>query len=220
MTKLPKAKKRLLTLGSCVLLIVVCGSLYFFTKDIALSHMLLSSRNQSSSVPSLSPTATWHVNVASRIDDQKELQTEQALAQQRQLITKVNLIMQNMTLEQKLGQLIMVEYEGNDYQNSGLQYMISRQHVGGLIYQESNHNFYPPDDIAASVKHFSEQANSDTLIPLLIATDQEGGLVNRLYRFQGPLPSAQQIAATGDPKFAYTQGAQAAKWMLEMGINA
>src|SRR5437762_2692471 len=105
MTKLPEAKKRLLTLGSWVILIVVCGGLYFFTKDTASSHILLDSRNQSSSTPSLVPTANWHVSIASRTDNRRELEMEQELAQQQQLLAKVNLIMMNMTLDQKLGQL-------------------------------------------------------------------------------------------------------------------
>src|SRR5712691_2220175 len=187
MTKLPGTKKRLVALWSSIVLIAVCGSLYFFTHNVARSQTLLDSRRQLSSTPSLAPTANRPTAIARKPDDRREQledQVLQALAQQRQMLARVNLIMQGMSLDQKLGQLLMVEYEGNAYQASGLQYMIAHQHVGGLIYQESNHNFYPPDDIAANVRRFSAQANSDTAIPLLIATDQEGGLVNRLYRFQ------------------------------------
>src|SRR5579872_7446390 len=51
-------------------------------------------------------------------------------------IAKVHSIMANMSLDQKLGQLILVEYLGNRYQGSdgGLQYMISQQFVGGFMY--------------------------------------------------------------------------------------
>src|SRR5271165_4476354 len=38
-------------------------------------------------------------------------------------------IMAGMSLEQKLGQLIVVEYLGNSYQDSGLQYMVNQQYV-------------------------------------------------------------------------------------------
>lgn len=138
----------------------------------------------------------------------------------RAQLARVQQIMANMTLDQKLGQLIIVEYLGNDYQQSGLQYMIAQQYVGGFMYQESNHNFEPPYNVESSVAALSRQANSDAHIPLLIATDQEGGLVNRLFVFHGYLPSAAEMAATGDPHVAFAQGAQAAKWMLEMGINA
>jgi beta-N-acetylhexosaminidase len=67
---------------------------------------------------------------------------------------------------------------------------------------------------------FSQQAMRDARIPLLIATDQEGGLVNRLQTFHGYLPSAQEMAASGDPLVALQQGEQAAQWMLDLGMNA
>lgn len=138
----------------------------------------------------------------------------------RARMTRVQQILKGMTLDQKLGQLIVVEYLGQNYQDSGLQTMIAQQNVGGFMYQESNHNFDPPYNVAANVKGISDQAQRDAHIPLLIATDQEGGLVNRLYKFHGYLPSAQEMAATGNPNTAYQQGAQSAKWMRELGMNA
>lgn len=133
---------------------------------------------------------------------------------------KVQQLMAGMTLDQKLGQLIIVEYLGNSYTGTDLQYMIAQQYVGGFLYQESNHNFTPPYDVSSNVAAFSRQAMSDAKIPLLIGTDQEGGLVNRLYVFHGYLPSATEMTATGNPQVAYDQGSMAAKWMLQLGINA
>nr|BBH91888.1 hypothetical protein KTA_00870 [Thermogemmatispora argillosa] len=142
------------------------------------------------------------------------------LESDRHLLARAQQILAGMTLDQKLGQLIIVEYLGHDYQDSGLQEMIRDQYVGGFMYQESNHNFDPPYDSIGAVAAFSQQAMQDAKIPLLIATDQEGGLVNRLYRFHGPLPSAEAMAATGKPSYAYQQGSQAAEWMRQLGINS
>jgi beta-N-acetylhexosaminidase len=97
--------------------------------------------------------------------------------------------------------------------------MIAKQYVGGFLYQESNHNFEPPYNIISNVADFSHQTMSDAQIPLLIGTDQEGGLVNRLYVFHGYLPSAAEMGASGKPQIAYSQGALAAKWMQQLGIN-
>ncbi len=134
-------------------------------------------------------------------------------------LAKVQQIMTGMTLDQKLGQLLIVEYIGNSYPGTELQYMVAKQYVGGFLYQESNHNFKPPYNIIGNVAEFSHQSMSDAQIPLLIGTDQEGGLVNRLYVFHGYLPSAAQIAASGNPQIAYNQGSLAAKWMQQLGIN-
>ena len=133
---------------------------------------------------------------------------------------KVQQLMAGMTLDQKLGQLLIVEYIGNSYTGTDLQYMIAQQYVGGFLYQEINQNFTPPYDVIGNVAAFSRQAMSDAKIPLLIGTDQEGGLVNRLLVFHGYLPSAAEMAATGNPQVAYHQGSMAAKWLHQLGINA
>lgn len=133
---------------------------------------------------------------------------------------KVQQLMAGMTLDQKLGQLLIVEYIGNSYTGTDLQYMVAKQYVGGYLYQEINQNFTPPYDVISNVAAFSRQAMSDAKIPLLIGTDQEGGLVNRLLVFHGYLPSAAEMAATGNPQVAYHQGSMAAKWLQQLGINA
>lgn len=133
---------------------------------------------------------------------------------------KVLQIMAGMSLQQKLGQLIVVEYLGNNYQASGLQYMVTQQYVGGILYQYVNHNFSPPEDTISGMAAFSSKIQQDAKVPLLLSTDQEGGQVNRLQIFHGPLPSAAQMAATGNPQYAYNQGAQAAKWLQQLGINS
>src|SRR5215467_11227682 len=138
----------------------------------------------------------------------------------RAQLARVQQILAGMSLNQKLGQLIVVEYLGNSYEGSGLQYMIARQYVGGFMYQESNHNFESPYDSINQVASLSRRTMQDAHVPLLIATDQEGGQVNRLYTFHGDLPSAETMAAKGDPHVALDQGTKAAKWMLQLGINA
>ncbi len=133
--------------------------------------------------------------------------------------TKVLQIMARMSLEQKLGQLIVVEYIGNNYPNN-LQYMVKQQYVGGVLYQTVNGNFAAPTNTAASMAAFSQQAQQDALVPLLLGTDQEGGEVNRLQPFHGPLPSAEAMTATGNPQYAFDQGKQTAQWLAQLGMNA
>ncbi len=193
------------------LMVVICCMLLFLSScSNPLSGIASSGVQQLTPTP---PEATSAVSPIARTDGGAESPLRSQLAKVRQ-------IMAGMTLDQKLGQLIIVEYIGNNYAGTGLQYMIANQFVGGFLYQESDHNFDPPYDVISNVADFSRQAMRDAKIPLLIGTDQEGGLVNRLYVFHGYLPSAAQIAATGNPRTSYNQGAMAAKWMLQLGINA
>ena len=55
--------------------------------------------------------------------------------------------------------------------------------------------------------------------PLMVSTDEEGGTVDRLAPYYGPTPSAQELAATGNPQNAYAQGQLDAKRLLASGIN-
>jgi beta-N-acetylhexosaminidase len=55
--------------------------------------------------------------------------------------------------------------------------------------------------------------------PLLLATDEEGGVVDRLSPYYGPTPSPQALAATGDPQKAYAQAQTDAARMRDLGLN-
>ncbi|GHO77516.1 glycoside hydrolase family 3 [Ktedonobacter sp. SOSP1-85] len=142
---------------------------------------------------------------------------ENTLEQQR--LSKVKALISGMSLDEKLGQLIIVEYFGSDYENTKLPYMIGQQHVGGYLYQQVNHNFEYPSNTIAGSKQFSDAANKDAKIPLLIAIDQEGGVVNKLSTLFGDAPSAEDLAATGDPNKALEAGQEDANHMQQVGIN-
>ncbi len=135
-------------------------------------------------------------------------------------IGKAQQILKGMTLQQKLGQLIMVEYTGSDYVGSGLQQMIVQQYIGGYLYQPINGNFSDPVSSVQAVKAFAQQAQSDARIPLLIAIDQEGGQVSKIDPlYGGTTMSAQQMAQSGSPNVAQQQGQQDAQKLNDLGIN-
>ncbi len=137
----------------------------------------------------------------------------------RAQMTKVEQMMRGMTLDEKMGQLIMVEFFGSDYPNTQLPYMVSQQHVGGFLYQQVNGNFYAPNNTVSGARQLPVQADTDAKIPLLVAIDQEGGYVSKLSSFYGTPPSAAAMAATGDPGKVQAQGALTAQWMQSLGIN-
>lgn len=166
---------------------------------------------------SASPSATLVLPTATATSTPLPTATPDA---QQAAKTRILQIMAGMSLEQKLGQLIMVEYLGNNYQDSGLAYMIKQQYVGGILYQYVNHNFDVPNNTVAGMAAFSRQVQQDAKIPLMLGTDQEGGLVNRLQTFHGPLPSAESMAGTGNPQDVYAQGKQTAQWLVQLGMNS
>jgi beta-N-acetylhexosaminidase len=134
------------------------------------------------------------------------------LDRQHKIARYIDQMVAHMSLDEELGQMIIVEFSGTSY-SSDLQTMITRQHAGGTILYAWN-----VQSIAqAAALNKAEQAQAR--IPLFISTDQEGGLVNRLLHISGWLPSAQEIGATGDPSRAAQRGQQDAQVLIQMGIN-
>jgi beta-N-acetylhexosaminidase len=123
-----------------------------------------------------------------------------------------SLYVARMSLDEKLGQLIMVEYD-DQYYSPDLDMMISQLHAGGVIMYEFQMMTFNQTkrDIAAMQQH--------ARLPLLISSDEEGGIVHRLTHIYPPRPSALSIYQTGDPNVAAEQGHKVAHDLLALGIN-
>jgi len=119
----------------------------------------------------------------------------------------------HMTLDEELGQLIMVEYADTSY-SSDLDTMINKLHAGGVIMYEFQMNTFD------QTKHDIAKMQQRSSIPLLISTDEEGGpYVHRLSHIYGYRMSATDIYNTGNPQVATQQGHKAAHDLLALGIN-
>ncbi|MGH2496159.1 MAG: glycoside hydrolase family 3 N-terminal domain-containing protein, partial [Ktedonobacteraceae bacterium] len=132
----------------------------------------------------------------------------------------------HMTLDEELGQLIMVEYADGcgsasgvcpgvtSYYESDLDTMINTLHAGGVImYEFQMQNFNQTKNDLAKMQ-------SRASIPLLISADEEGGpYVHRLSHIDGYRMSATDIANSGSTDVAAQQGAKTAHDLLALGIN-
>ncbi len=115
-----------------------------------------------------------------------------------------------MTLREKVGQMLMPYYfgvftstESPDYKE--LVHEVEENHVGGLIAGTirgplgiERSQVYPTAILTNDLQRRAK-------IPLLVAADFESGTGMRLDEGTS-FPSAMAIAATGDPKLAYTAG--------------
>ena len=124
-----------------------------------------------------------------------------------------SLYVERMTLDEEIGQLIMVEYGDTSY-SPDLDYMINNLHAGGVImYEFQMLSFNQTKSDIAQMQHAAK-------IPLLISADEEGGpYVHRLLNIYPPRMSATQIYETGNPNVATQQGKLAAQQLSALGIN-
>lgn len=124
----------------------------------------------------------------------------------------VNGLISHMTLDEELGQMIMIGFSETQMDDS-LAYQIQQLHVGSAIIYAFNIQNGP------QVQQLISGMQADAKIPLLVATDQEGGEVNRLQTVIGNTPTAAMIGATNDPNKAKQRGIQDAQALAQLGIN-
>jgi beta-N-acetylhexosaminidase len=124
----------------------------------------------------------------------------------------------NLTLEQKIGQLMIVGFEGTQADPDLLE-MISRYHIGGVVFFARN--VQSPRQVAELTAKLQLTAIEHGNPGLFIAIDQEGGRVARLTEDKGftEFPSAMAIGATADPENAYRMASAMAAEMRAVGIN-
>jgi beta-N-acetylhexosaminidase len=123
-------------------------------------------------------------------------------------------IVRNLTLDQKLGQMIIVEFYGATY-NADLQQMIAKSQISGVLIENNNGNV----ESSTQLTTLNATLQAHAHIPLFISTDFEGGYVNELRRITGERPSEAAIGASGSTQYAYDQGLAAAHTLTALGLN-
>jgi beta-N-acetylhexosaminidase len=120
----------------------------------------------------------------------------------------------DLTLEEKVGQLLMVHFHG-ETANEEAQVAVQELHVGSIIYYNWANGLNSPEQVA----RLSSGLQTLARIPLIIAVDQEGGRVVRLIKGFTPLPANKALGMTGRPALAranaYTSGGE----LLAVGVN-
>jgi beta-N-acetylhexosaminidase len=131
---------------------------------------------------------------------------------ERAEVAYINGLIAHMSLEEKIGQMVMIGFPETEM-DGALAYEIQQFHVGSAIIYAFNIKSGP------QLKTLITDMQTKSSIPLLVATDQEGGSVNRMLTIEGPLSSAYQMGATNNPTYVEQRGAQDASTLASVGIN-
>src|SRR5256886_1683603 len=123
-------------------------------------------------------------------------------------------IVQGMSLDQKLGQMVIVEFYGATV-NGDLTQMVQHNQVSGVLIENKNGNAQSRGQLVSLIQGMQKQAT----IPLFTTTDFEGGVVNELRQITGERTSEQAIGASGNPTVAYNAGHSAAADLTNLGLN-
>ncbi|MFF2655571.1 glycoside hydrolase family 3 N-terminal domain-containing protein [Streptomyces sp. NPDC058045] len=121
-----------------------------------------------------------------------------------------------MTPAQRAGQRVIYSYKGLTPPAQLMNALRAGRAAGVIFFGE---NIESPSQIKRVVKSMVDAAASAPLkAPLLLMTDQEGGMVRRLPG--DPVPSAKKVGSSSDPKGqAKTTGTAAGKNLASVGMN-
>ena len=162
-------------------------------------------------------------------------QEDAALQSARQML-------QDMTPQEKVGQLFLVTFQGSTFdENSPIYSLLADHYVGGVVLLRANDNFTGGENLDAQVYQLNKQlqetqwqvsqqtrllpsgtaAEPSEYIPLLIGIDQEGGSYpyDQLMSGVTQLPSPMAVGATWSPEVSQQVGAVMGKELAAMGFN-
>ncbi len=122
-------------------------------------------------------------------------------------------ILAGMTLEQRVGQVYMLGFEGTTL-NASNRALIHDLHLGGVTLFARNIDNGPQlAKLDADLQTIADP------VPLFVSVDQEGGLVVRVTDGATIFPGNMAVGATGDPTVAKQVAQASADELLAMGVN-
>lgn len=120
-----------------------------------------------------------------------------------------------MTIEEKVGQMVIVGVEGETF-NPSIEKMIQDYHVGGFIFMgKSIKSTAQLLELVNSIK----TANSKNKISLFLSIDQEGGRVDRMPKEFNRYPSNKEIGKINSEELSYNIGSTIAYEISSFGFN-
>jgi len=198
------------------------------TTDVLSSDSSTSSSTSQPQLTSLTPSQE-SPNPTSLTDLEKSNKNQSL---KPELNNESNFIEDEVSLDVKIGQMLIVGFRGFSLRDSGVRKIIQdiqRYHLGGVIlfdYDVPNRsprrNIRSPAQVKALVRRLQSAAlQADPPIPLFIAIDQEGGKIQRLKReFNFPQALSAQALGQLSLKETYQQVENnIAKPLADMGIN-
>ncbi len=135
----------------------------------------------------------------------------------------------NMSLEQKIGQLFIVNTDSLDFNaetamTKKMRKNIQKYQPGGVIF--FSFNFDTDGTVKQNRKKtekFIRKMQKASVVPMFISVDEEGGTVSRVANTEAlgttKFPPMSEIGATGDAAQAYQVGHTIGSEIAELGFN-
>ena len=131
------------------------------------------------------------------------------------VLSPIDEMIDQMTLEEKVGQLLVIGVEGTSFSEE-MDNLIRNYHVGGVIIM--GRNVGTTTEMLQLINDI-KKANGPNKSPLFLSVDEEGGRVSRLPIGIPKLPTSENIGRLNDESLNYRTGVYLAKVLNEFGYN-
>lgn len=129
---------------------------------------------------------------------------------------KIDEIINNMTLEEKIGQLLIIDYDSDKLTENMID-KIKTTPPSGFILLKNNITTYE------KTKKLVSDMKSNSKYPMIISIDEEGGNVQRLKNLSDrevtDIPFMNDLGAINDDKLTYEIGRVIAEELRTIGVN-
>ena len=126
----------------------------------------------------------------------------------------MEVLMDSLTLEQKVGQIFLARCP-----ETGAAEAVQQYHLGGFVLFDRDFEGETPSSMAQKIAGYQGVSH----IPLLIAVDEEGGTVNRVSSHKAfrayPFPSPRALYTKGGLELIHNTEAEKAQLLSGLGIN-
>lgn len=141
---------------------------------------------------------------------------EEIIDKRDPLEISAEMLINTMSLEEKIGQLLIVGFPKGATEED-LQDYIDRYKVSGFILFRRNYSDFSTQ--YALVKSLKERNSEKNPLPLFISVDEEGGTVSRLPKGGTHFPDARLVGKAGDPQLTYKSGEVIGNELKAAGVN-
>lgn len=124
--------------------------------------------------------------------------------------------MKNLTLREKIGQMLIIKIQGKEITNETKR-MIEEYKIGGIILYRKNYDTY--EEMINLINEIKKINHESGNIPLFISIDQEGGRVNRMPRELKNIKSAGKLVSKNNIEIIEQAGMVTAQMLKESGFN-
>lgn len=128
---------------------------------------------------------------------------------------KADSLLQAMTDEEKVGQLILFGMQGTEV-NDDVRYMLNEYKMGSIILFDRN--MESKEQVSTLIQDLQKAARQSEKAPLLVSVDQEGGWVARMSSELVKVPPAETLGQ-GTPQEAADLALASGKELKSLGFN-